>query len=339
MTLLYYDPLFLEHETGWHPENRTRLEHIWRLLESSGLAAGCERPAWTPATNDQLIRVHSRGYLDTLAERIASGGGYLDADTPCGPRSLDAARLAAGAALDAVRRVVAGPDRKALCVVRPPGHHALPERAMGFCLLGNLAIAARAAVEELGLERVLIVDWDVHHGNGTNDIFHEDPRVLYVSLHQSPLYPGTGPPRDDGSGDGRGFTVNLPVHPGSGDAVYRSLIDHVVVPLAGQFSPQLVLISAGYDAHAEDPMADCEVTEEGFAAMTGSIRAAAAELEAPLGAVLEGGYALGALARSVAATLEVLGAPDAAAVEPAPSTPASREARARLTEHWPGLAD
>ena len=214
---------------------------------------------------------------------------------------------------------------------------------MGFCLFNNIAVAARHALEAHGLERVLIIDWDVHHGNGTNDIFHADPRVLFVSLHQSPLYPGTGQARDEGSGDGSGFTVNLPVHPGSGDAVYRSLIDHVVVPLAGQFSPQLVLISAGYDAHAEDPLANCEVTEEGFAAMPRSIRAAAAELEAPLGAVLEGGYALGALARSVAATLEVLAAPpglalDPGPLDPGPVAPLVQEALARLSRCWPRLA-
>jgi acetoin utilization deacetylase AcuC-like enzyme len=307
MTLLYYDPLFLEHETGWHPENRTRLEHIWRLLESSGLAAGCERPAWTPATNDQLIRVHSRGYLDTLAERIASGGGYLDADTPCGPRSLDAARLAAGAALDAVRRVVAGPDRKALCVVRPPGHHALPERAMGFCLLGNVAIAARAAVEELGLERVLIVDWDVHHGNGTQDVFWRDPRVAFLSIHRWPFYPGTGRADETGGGDALGTKLNIPVEFGTSrsdilDAFRRGLDD-----LATRFRPQLVMVSAGFDALRDDPVGSLNLEVEDFVALTQEVRAAAhGWSEGKLVSVLEGGYDPEGLSRCVAAHLTEL---------------------------------
>ena len=209
---------------------------------------------------------------------------------------------------------------------------------MGFCLFNSIAVAARHALDAHALQRVLILDWDVHHGNGTNDIFHAEKRVLFISVHQSPLWPGSGAASDVGSGDGRGFTVNLPVRPGSDDLVYRSLVDHVVVALAQAFVPQLILISAGYDAHHEDPLADCDVTEAGYAAMTRSLRAAGAAVGAPVGAVLEGGYALDALARSVAATMEALRAPVEPSVEAAPITPVAAAAAQRLSEWWPGPA-
>ena len=210
---------------------------------------------------------------------------------------------------------------------------------MGFCLFNNVAVAAQHALDSHGLERVMIVDWDVHHGNGTNDIFHSSNRVLFVSIHQSPLYPGTGPARDVGAGAGEGFTVNLPVASGSGDPLYRSLVDHVVVPLATAFAPQLLLVSAGFDAHREDPLASCEVSENGFAAMARSVRRVGDALGAPVGCALEGGYALDALARSVAATLEALSGPLPDEADGAPSEPAALEARARLEPWWPSLAD
>jgi acetoin utilization deacetylase AcuC-like enzyme len=222
---------------------------------------------------------------------------------------------------------------------RPPGHHAERAQAMGFCLFNNVAVAARHALDARGLERVMIVDWDVHHGNGTNDIFHTSDRVLFASIHQSPLYPGTGAHGDVGSGAGKGFTVNLPVPAGSDDAIYTSLVDHVVAPLALAFEPQLVLVSAGYDAHRDDPLASCAVTEAGFEQMTHSLRRVCAELQAPIGCVLEGGYALGALARSVAATLQALGDPvtDGGGAGAAGIAPIAREARTRLRESWPTL--
>jgi acetoin utilization deacetylase AcuC-like enzyme len=211
---------------------------------------------------------------------------------------------------------------------------------MGFCLFNNVAVAATFAVERLGLERVMIVDWDVHHGNGTNDIFHRSDQVLFVSIHQSPLYPGTGAAGDVGSGAGEGFTVNLPVPPRSGDQVFTSLVDGVAVPLALTWEPQLVLISAGYDAHAEDPLADCRLTEHGYGTMARSLSATCSALGVPLGCVLEGGYALGALARSVAATMEGLVAPAVAAnADGAAGPPAvARDARERLSRWWPALA-
>jgi acetoin utilization deacetylase AcuC-like enzyme len=223
---------------------------------------------------------------------------------------------------------------------RPPGHHALPTRAMGFCLFNSVAVGARHALSARGLERVLIFDWDVHHGNGTNDIFHATDEVLFISIHESPLYPGTGPASDVGSGSGRGYTVNLPVSADADDALYRSLVDHVVVPLAEMFEPQLVLISAGFDAHRDDPLATCALSEEGFAEMARSLRRCCAGLEVPLGAVLEGGYALDALARSVAATLEALREPVRAARHGSDVgvAHAALAARERLAEWWPGLA-
>jgi acetoin utilization deacetylase AcuC-like enzyme len=220
---------------------------------------------------------------------------------------------------------------------RPPGHHAEPARAMGFCLFNNVAVAARHALDAYGLARVLVLDWDVHHGNGTNDVFHGDPGVLFCSIHESPLYPGTGPASDVGSGAGEGYTVNMPVPGGSGDEVYCSLVEHVVVPLARAYRPELVLVSAGFDAHAEDPLASCLVTDEGFAAMAGTVRTLAGELSVPLGIVLEGGYALGALARSVVATLSVVSGDGwAGGVGSAPH-PLAGEALARLERYWPGL--
>jgi acetoin utilization deacetylase AcuC-like enzyme len=215
---------------------------------------------------------------------------------------------------------------------------------MGFCLFNNIAVATQYALDVLGLSRVLILDWDVHHGNGTNDIFHDSGRVLFVSIHQWPLYPGTGSSGDVGSGEGRGFTVNLPVPGGTGDPVYLSLVRDLVVPLARAFTPELVLISAGFDAHAEDPLADCRVSEAGFAGMAALMSSLADDLGVAVGCVLEGGYALGALARSVAATMEALVPGAASRAAPAGADgfdvdPLARAARARLTELWPALAE
>jgi acetoin utilization deacetylase AcuC-like enzyme len=253
--------------------------------------------------------------------------------------SFEAALHAAGGAVELVDRLLGGSAPCGLSAHRPPGHHAERAQAMGFCLFNNVAIAARHALDVCGLERVMIVDWDVHHGNGTNDIFHADPRVLFVSIHQSPLYPGTGPAGDVGSGEGVGYTVNLPVAPGSGDEVFCSLVDGVAVALARAFEPQLLLISAGFDAHRDDPLADCTVTEAGYTAMARAMRDVCVELGVPFGAVLEGGYALQALARSVAATMEALsGASGKAGPVARSPTAEARAARERLAGRWPALA-
>jgi acetoin utilization deacetylase AcuC-like enzyme len=211
---------------------------------------------------------------------------------------------------------------------------------MGFCLFNNVAVAARRARDAHGCQRVMVLDWDVHHGNGTNDIFWTDDGVLYVSIHQWPLYPGTGAPDDLGAEAGLGYSVNLPVPPGSGDETFVSLVEHLAVPLARAYEPQLFLVSAGFDAHRDDPLASCLVSDGGYAAMAGSVRRVCAELgDVPVGVVLEGGYALGALARSVAAVLDVLAASEAPPAPDVPLSPLAAEARGRVARFWPAVSD
>ncbi len=327
----------LDHDTGPHPEQPARIVAIERELEKRGWV-GYERLSSPAADRDALTAVHPERHVNSIERISALGGGQLDLDTVVSTGSFEAALHAAGGAVQLVDLLLAGDAPTGFSAHRPPGHHAERSQAMGFCLFNNIAIAARHALAERGLARVLIFDWDVHHGNGTNDIFHSSDQVLFISVHQSPLYPGTGSAADVGSGSGRGFTVNLPVPPGSGDDDYRSLVEHVVTPIALAYGPQLVLISAGYDAHHDDPLANCTVTETGFAAMARSLHRVAAELDAPIGAVLEGGYHLTALARSVAATLEALAEPvTLGAREEVPRSPLAIRARERLAEWWPAL--
>ena len=327
----------LEHDTGPHPEHPARIVAIERALEQRGWA-GFERLSSPAADRNALTAVHPARHVDMIERVSARGGGQLDLDTVLSEGSFEAALHAAGGAIQLVDLLLAEDAPTGFSAHRPPGHHAERNQAMGFCLFNNVAIAARHALDHRGLERVMIFDWDVHHGNGTNDIFRSDPRVLFISIHQSPLYPGTGAAADVGSGAGSGFTVNLPVPPGSGDLDYRSLVDHVVTPLALAFAPQLVLVSAGYDAHHADPLANCNVTEAGFAAMARSVRRVGAELGAPVGGVLEGGYQLNALGLSVAATLEALREPVAAdSSDEVPVSPLAAQARERLTQWWPVL--
>jgi acetoin utilization deacetylase AcuC-like enzyme len=329
-------PSSLEHDTGAHPERAARItaietelaRHDWLGMER------LEAPAVDAGT---LTAVHPSRHVRAIDELCAAGGGSIDADTIVSERSYEAALHAAGGAVRLVDLLLEGEAATGFCALRPPGHHAEPMRAMGFCLFDNVAVAARRALDAHEVERVLILDWDVHHGNGTNAAFHATPEVLFVSLHQSPLYPGTGPASDAGSGEGLGYTVNVPVAAGAGDALYLSLVEHVVVPLARAYAPRLVLISAGFDAHRDDPLAELELTEDGFAALAGAVRRLAAELEAPVGAVLEGGYDLRALAASTAATLRALTAPSPPPAVDVPVAPEARTAAARLAERWPAL--
>jgi acetoin utilization deacetylase AcuC-like enzyme len=332
-------PSSLEHDTGRHPEQPARIIAIERELARHDWC-GFERVRSPAVELPVLEAVHPPAYVASIERACASGGRHLDLDTVISPGSYEAALHAAGGAVRLVDLLLAADAPYGFSAHRPPGHHALPSRAMGFCLFNSIAVAAQHALDAGGLERVMIFDWDVHHGNGTNDIFHASDRVLFVSIHQSPLYPGTGPASDVGSGQGRGFTVNLPVAPGTGDGLYESIVDHIVVPLAQEYVPQLMLISAGYDAHRDEQLADCEMTEDGYAAITRSIRRLCDSLDVPIGCVLEGGYALDALGRSVAATLAALNEPVPAA---APAVgedppPTIRQARERLAEWWPALA-
>jgi acetoin utilization deacetylase AcuC-like enzyme len=329
-------PSSLEHDTGQHPEQAARITAIERELALHDWF-GFERLRSPQVEREVLTAIHPVEYVSMIEGISASGGGALDLDTIASPGSFEAALDGAGGAVRLVEMVL---DREAdygFSVHRPPGHHATRATAMGFCLFNNVAVAAQYALDHRGVERVMILDWDVHHGNGTNDIFHGSEQVLFMSIHQSPLYPGTGPAGDVGTGAGEGFTVNVPVPAGTGDNVFRSLVEHVAIPLLQSFAPQLLLISAGYDAHRDDPLAGCRVTEDGFAAMTRAIRGACDAAEVPLGFGLEGGYGLTGLARSVAATIGQLTPSPPPADDAVELEPAAEEARTRLTRWWPRL--
>jgi acetoin utilization deacetylase AcuC-like enzyme len=325
----------LGHDTGAHPERAARIVAIGRELDRRG-GLGWESRESPPAERPLLEAVHPAEHVDRIASICSGETTAIDPDTIAGPGSWEAAVHGAGGAAHMVDLLLGGEAPVAASVHRPPGHHAEAARAMGFCLFNNVAVAARRALDAHGAGRVLVLDWDVHHGNGTNDIFHASDEVLFASVHEWPLYPGTGPAHDVGTGPGEGHTVNLPVPGGSGDEAFCSLVEHVVVPLGRLYAPGLVLLSAGFDAHADDPLATCRVTEAGFAAMAASMRRLGDELEVPVGLVLEGGYALDALARSLCATLEALADP------PGPASlelhPLAEQARRRLGERWPGLA-
>jgi acetoin utilization deacetylase AcuC-like enzyme len=307
VTLLYADRRFLDHQTGNHPESPVRLEQITARLGQLGLADRCQRPSWEPASDALLLAVHDGDYLQSVADLCRRGGGRLDADTVASPASYDVARLAAGAACDAARRVLAGEETTALCLVRPPGHHALADRAMGFCLLGNVAVAAKLAVDELQLDRVLVVDWDVHHGNGTQDLFYDDPRVGFFSIHRWPFWPGTGAADETGRGDGLGTTRNLPVTFGTPRRDYMTRFTDELTAFAARMKPELVLVSAGFDSHAADPIGSLGLETEDFAELTSVVRAIANDHAAGrVVSVLEGGYNPPVLADCVAVHLEGL---------------------------------
>ena len=322
----------LEHETGAHPEGPGRIPAIERELEARAWL-GYERVPAPAVDLDPLLAVHPRSHVDRVRAMSEGGGGAFDADTVASPGSYEAALHAAGAACALAEELVAGRAPTGFCGMRPPGHHAEPQVAMGFCLFNNVAVAARHALDSLGVRRVFVLDWDVHHGNGTNDIFHASRDVLFASIHQSPLYPGTGPLRDAGRGGGEGYSINLPVPPGSGEETWLGLVEHVVMPAARAFEPELILVSAGFDAHAADPLGSCELEAGSFAQMALHVRALGDALGAPVGAVLEGGYDLRALAQSTAATLEALR--DGGEPRPAPAGAVVERAAAQVGRWWP----
>ncbi|MEX1139850.1 MAG: histone deacetylase [Bacteroidota bacterium] len=305
----YYHPDYLKHQTGpGHPERPERLSHLVNYLLG--------RPVWNslihlqprPAQIDHVTLVHPESYVSGIAEACASGIKVLDAgDTHACKESYDVALLAVGAAVEAVDQVLTGKLNSAFCAVRPPGHHAETATAMGFCLFNNAAIAARYAQKAHGIERVAILDWDVHHGNGTQEIFYEDPSVLYISLHQYPFYPGTGAEGETGSKKGKGFTLNCPMKAGAGERDYLDAFQERIVPAAESFQPQLLVLSAGFDAHKDDPLAGINLEEGSFEKMTRIVKKVADDhCDGKIVSVLEGGYDLEALAGSAEKHLGML---------------------------------
>lgn len=333
---IYYHPLFIEHETGDHVENKDRLVVATQVIADSGLDLEWIQPQAAPV--EAIARVHDRDYIDMVRRLAADGGGWLDGDTAVSPKSYEAAVMAAGAGMGAVERALSG-GQNAYMLVRPPGHHACRSRGMGFCLFNNIAIAAAYAVEELGLERVLIVDWDVHHGNGTQEAFYADPRVLFFSMHLAGHYPGTGMTREVGTGDGTGFTVNVPLQIGEGDGAVRLAFESLLSPLARAFRPQLVLVSAGYDPERGDPLGGLCFSQEAFQWMAAILFDLSRELGAtgPL-CFLEGGYEPHMMANSVVATLKGQ-AGDYPPFDPALSEDERADVREALEEikpYWKG---
>ncbi len=291
-----------------HPERPERLVAARKGLRSA-LPPKNELPIEARgATDGEVLRVHSEPYIVRLRDRLrtGSGWGHIDADTFFSSGTEDAAWLAAGGAVDLCGGLIEGPARRGIALLRPPGHHARPSQAMGFCLLNNIAVAAAHALSR-GLSRVAIVDWDVHHGNGTQDIFYDDGRVLFISLHESPLYPGTGGIGERGRGAGEGYTINLPMPAGSGPNAYGAAFREVVLPVLEAFQAQILLVSAGFDAHQRDPLASIGLDAKCFAAMTTALaRHVDARGHGRLGLFLEGGYDLDALEESIAAVTRAL---------------------------------
>ena len=294
-----------EHDTGAHPENANRLAAIEAALGQRDWA-GLRRLEAPAASTAQLARVHTDEHIEGIAGICRDGGGMIDLDTVASSGSYVAALHAAGGAADGAARLLAGEAPFAFCGLRPPGHHAEGARAMGFCLFNNVAVAAAHALAECGASRVAILDWDVHHGNGTEEIFARSSDVLYCSIHQWPLYPGTGAADYTGEGPGEGYTLNLPVGPGAGSDEFIDLVEDAFAPRAREHAPDLLAISAGYDAHRDDPLASCVVDTDAYGGMAAIVRALGEELGAPVLVCLEGGYSPAALAGSVIATIEAL---------------------------------
>jgi acetoin utilization deacetylase AcuC-like enzyme len=338
VALYFHHPACLEHDPGalmpGHPDTPERLQAIEARLSGVGWGGWETREA--PAAHEsELELVHDPRLVSAVREMCAAGGGPIDPDTFVGEASYRAALHAVGCACAMTRALMARETSLGFSGARPSGHHAEPSRAMGFCLFNNVAIAAALAIRELGARRVFVLDWDVHHGNGTAEAFRHRADVLFASIHQGGgFYPGTGDLDDVGSGEGEGYTINLPVPAGSDEDLWTSLLEHVVLPAASAFAPDLVLISAGFDAHREDPLAGCRLETQSFARMARHVRDFAIQHDAPLGAVLEGGYQPHVLAECVQATLEAL-ADDRQAAPAATAEPLASRAAAQLSRYWP----
>lgn len=305
-----YSPEFKNHDTGnAHPERRQRMNAAERALADAGLLQRLIQIEPAPAHESDLLRIHSEEMVKRAKAASEAGGGHLDMDTVASKGTYATALLAVGAAMRAVEAVSEGAAENAFVCVRPPGHHATPIRSMGFCIFNSIAAAAKHAQMNCGFERVLVVDWDVHHGNGTQDIFYDDPSVFFFSIHQHPLYPGTGMSSERGRGAGDGATLNIPVPPGSGDDEYIRAFEERLLPAAEEFKPNLVLISAGFDAHELDPLGSVNITTGGFGRLTDIARGIAEEhCGGRLVSALEGGYNLKGLGDSIVRHLERLSA-------------------------------
>jgi acetoin utilization deacetylase AcuC-like enzyme len=302
-----YDERFLEHDHAGHPENAGRLGAIVAALEASGQFEALPRLETRPARTEEIQLAHESGIISEVQREVARGGGWIDADTYVAPSSWDVAVLAAGATIEAAERVLAGVHNAAFCLTRPPGHHATGSRAMGFCLLNNVAIAARVLQKRHEVERIAIVDIDVHHGNGTQDIFWTDPGVLYLSTHQYPYYPGTGHWSERGAGEGEGTTVNVPLPAYCDDATFMDTHDRLFGPLLERYDPEFIFVSAGFDSHEADPLAMENLSSSGYVALAGRIKRWADDLcNGRLVFVLEGGYDYTALGECVSGVLRIL---------------------------------
>ncbi|MHC1623794.1 MAG: histone deacetylase family protein [Candidatus Methanospirareceae archaeon] len=296
-----YHEDYLRHNTGYHPESAERLISIMRKLEEGGLTEKIERILPVRALQEQIKYVHADAYVKKVEAMCKGDGGMLDPDTPLCSDTYSTALLAAGGVIKAVDAVMDESNdlKHIFALIRPPGHHANSNRGRGFCIFNNVAIAAEHLKRKHGAKRILIADWDVHHGNGTQDVFFEDPSVLYFSTHQYPHYPGTGWINEVGKGDGKGFTVNVPLPIGTGDAGYLYALNNILVPIAMEFNPDFVLVSCGFDAHRADPLASMKVTSSGFGLFTDVIIAIAKKnCEGRIVMALEGGYNLDAIAES-----------------------------------------
>jgi acetoin utilization deacetylase AcuC-like enzyme len=335
--LYFHHPASLEHDPRaympGHPDTPERILAIEQLLAQTGWL-GWQRREAPAAEEAQLELIHSPTLVARIREMCLAGGGSIDPDTHVSDASYRAALHAAGGACALARTLLAGEAHVGFSGARPSGHHAEANRAMGFCLFNNVAIAAELAIRELGARRVFVLDWDVHHGNGTAEAFRRRADVLFASIHQGGIYPGTGALGDVGSGPGEGYTINLPVPAGSEQELWLSLLEHIVLPAAGAFAPDLVLVSAGFDAHRADPLAGCRLESESFAEMARHVRDFAARVGAPLGLVLEGGYEPAALAESVQATLAAL-IDERPADEAAPEALLTSRAAAQVGRYWP----